>query len=75
MEGAEVTIYGKNSMQILAIVAQLWDSGYKQSQDYDFYYHPASYSTDFGWEPKKTVFVFYSTDIATWFALKYVNVL
>lgn len=74
-EPVEITVFDRTPMQVLAIVAELRDAGYRQRHDYEFFYHPAEYSTDWGWQPKRTVFVFYSSDLATWFTLKYVNAL
>lgn len=68
----EVIIQGETPLNILAIIAEMRESGYKQRIDYDFSYHPAEY-IDCSWVPKFTVFKFYTAGVASWFALKYGN--
>ena len=67
----EVRIEHEKPMSIMAIVAELRESGYVQRKDFDFHYYPAIWEND-GVIPRHTVFTFYNDSIASFFALKYV---
>jgi hypothetical protein len=72
MDSLEV-IVGLELDQVLGIVRQLRDEGYRQGTDFDFTYNPPimssmSYET---LRERHTVFHFYNPELATLFALKY----
>lgn len=56
----------------MAIVAEMRESGYVQRRDFDFAYYPGQ---EIGGDliPRHTVFQFYTDNLASWFALKYVK--
>jgi hypothetical protein len=69
---SQVKIEHEKPMSIMAIVAELRSAGYKQVVDFDFQYIPATFE-DNEVTPRHTIFTFYTEEIATWFALKYVK--
>lgn len=68
----EVKIEHEKPLSIMAIVAELRSTGYKQKVDFDFQYIPANFD-DGEVTPRHTIFTFYTEEVATWFALKYVS--
>ena len=67
-----VTIYGKDTNEISALVKSLKEKGYKTGVDFDFEYKPGR----FDWEmvtqiPRQTDFTFYNEKLGTWFILIY----
>lgn len=60
--------------KILDVVNQMRNLGYKQGHDFDFEYHPPTYSQSYAWDgdtEKYGVFRFYNEKLATWFELRY----
>lgn len=69
----EITLYGKNSNEVIEIVRELRCMGWVQGKDFDFSY---IISTLENWNevlPKHTVFTFYTEKYASYFALKYAS--
>lgn len=57
----------------IEIVRELREKGYVQGVDFDFEYRPPKY-TDLSYDPeynRKTLFMFYKEELATWFMLRY----
>lgn len=67
----EVKIEHEKPLNIMAIVQELREYGYKQTYDFDFQYIPASWE-DGVLTPRHTIFRFYTDSVASWFAMKYV---
>lgn len=68
----EVKLQHEKPMNILAIVAELKDSGLVLNTDFSFAFYPSCYNTEtHEFVPKQTIFSFSEDKIATWFTLKY----
>lgn len=65
----------KDPSDILDIVKELRSQGLVQGQDFDFAYTPPRWNNFSGdaVSNRSTVFSFYTEELASWFALKYVN--
>lgn len=71
----EIVIMDKDPSGVIEIVKDLRLSGLVQGQDFDFTYRPPqwdNFSGDAVYN-KRTVFSFYTEELASWFALKYGN--
>jgi hypothetical protein len=68
----EVKIIHEKPMSIMAIVAELRESGYVQRIDFDFHYYPATFNNN-EVLPRHTIFTFYNDSLASFFALKYIE--
>jgi len=69
----EVRIIDKKVNDIIELVNEIRERGYKQGIDFDFEYHPPKYddsSTEAVYN-RVTVFKFYKEELATWFSLRY----
>lgn len=69
----EVIVRNKGVPEIMDIVKELRDQGFKQGIDFDFAYKPPVWD-NFSYEPvqeKHSVFTFYREKLATLFAIKY----
>ena len=69
----EVIILDRDPSGIIDIVKDLRSAGLKQGQDFDFAYKPPewdSFSGDAVYN-RRTIFTFYTEELASWFALKY----
>lgn len=68
----EVTIHHEKPLSIMAIVAELRESGYRLNVDFNYWYHPAEH-TGGTLVPRYTVFSFTNDAAATWFTLRYID--
>lgn len=71
----EVIILDKDPSAIVAIVHELRQVGLLQGKDFDFAYKPSqwdNFSGDAVYN-RRTVFSFYTEELASWFSLKYAN--
>lgn len=71
----EIVVMDREPSGILDIVRDLRQHGLVQGQDFDFAYRPPrwdNFSGDAVYN-RSTVFSFYTEELASWFALKYVN--
>lgn len=71
----EIVVMYKDPSGIIDIVKDLRQQGLVQGQDFDFAYRPPQWDNFSGDEirNKHTIFSFYTEELASWFALKYVN--
>jgi hypothetical protein len=71
----EIYIMYKSPSDVLDIVRELRQLGLVQGRDFDFAYKPPQWDNFSGDEVynKHTVFSFYTEELASWFALKYVD--
>jgi len=65
-----IVLKNRSASDIMDIVKDLRKSGYQQSVDFDFAYHPGSQEFSYH-DEKYTEFVFYKDSLATLFTLKY----
>ena len=71
----EVTILDKDPSAVVNIVHELRQVGLVQGKDFDFMYKPPqwdNFSGDAVYN-RRTVFSFYTEELASWFSLKYAN--
>ena len=67
-----ITIPGKKASDIMEIVRELREYGWRQGTDFDFKYYPYLFEASSGIEyTRHTVFTFYNDKYATFFALKW----
>jgi hypothetical protein len=57
--------------QALTVVHDLKAHGYVLGQDFDFSYSPWKWDEMVGDIPRHTDFIFYNSQLATWFSMKY----
>lgn len=68
----KITLYGRNSAEISAILAEIGRLGYQTGQDFEFYFDTGRYDWNTN-QPiaPQTTFVFFNPGLATWFGLRY----
>jgi hypothetical protein len=66
-----VTVYDYKIDRIYEIVKELREIGWRQGQDFDFYYRPPTYDAGGGWCLSMTDFKFYNDELATFFKLRW----
>lgn len=69
----EIVVEDRGVSEILPMVTSMRDRGWVLNQDFGFAYHNATFDND-GYEPvtpKRTVFTFFTEELATMFTLTY----
>ena len=69
----EIVVEYRGVSEILPMVTSMRDRGWVLNQDFSFAYHNATFDND-GYEPvipKRTVFTFFTEELATLFTLTY----
>jgi hypothetical protein len=67
----EVKLNGLSSQEVMGIVYEMREAGYKQSIDFDFEFYQSRWDEMIGEIPRQTKFTFYNEKYATMFILKY----
>ena len=69
----EITIHGRNAVDIMDIAKKLRADGWELGQDFDFAYYQKHWDPMTGDIPSSTKFIFYTEKYASMFALKYAS--
>jgi hypothetical protein len=68
-----VVVYGKSANEIIEIVNEMKEIGWRPGKDFDFSFDPGRWDPMIGEKPKTTLFTFYKEEYSTYFALRWIS--